>query len=434
MSEKIEFFREGDNGFKDTEIGKIPKDWELVKLSDIAEDIHYGITAKSVENKTGLKMLRTTDIKDYTVDWSSLPFCEVTEKRGDIRRFLLGKGDLIIARAGTIGVSVLVEKDYDNVIFGSYLIKVKLSRQVHPKFMHYFCQSHLYWDHITSSQAGSTLKNISLPILKSLNVPLPSSVEEQQGIVSVLSTIDQAIQKTDEIISKLQEFKKGLMQRLLTKGIGHTRFKRTEIGEIPEEWDVVKLGDLFTVVTGTTPSIKEKRYWNDGTVNWLTPTDLSQLNGKIYIQDSQRKITELAVREYSLTKLPKGALIFSTRAPIGYVAIVLAETTFNQGCKGLIPKTTSRIVPEFYCYYLLFQNKTLQNLGGGSTFLELSKDSLERFKVPYPKEDEQKKIASTLFTLDHLIQKETDTKNHLGRTKKWFMNNLLTGKIRIKVS
>jgi type I restriction enzyme S subunit len=206
----------GHKEFKDTEIGKIPKDWELVKLSDIAEDIYYGITAKAVENKTGLKMLRTTDIKDYTVDWNSLPFCEVTEKRGDIQRFLLKKGDLIIARAGTTGVSVLVEKDVEDVIFGSYLIKVRLSRKVHPKFMHYFCQSRLYWDHITSSQAGSTLKNISLPVLRSLNVPLPSSIEEQQKIAEILFAIDKKLEIERKEKANLEKIKQGLMDLLLT--------------------------------------------------------------------------------------------------------------------------------------------------------------------------------------------------------------------------
>jgi type I restriction enzyme S subunit len=206
----------GHKEFKDTEIGKIPKDWELVKLSDIAEDIYYGITAKAVENKTGLKMLRTTDIKDYTVDWNSLPFCEVTEKRGDIQRFLLKKGDLIIARAGTTGVSVLVEKDFEDVIFGSYLIKVRLSNKVHPKFMHYFCQSRFYWDHITSSQAGSTLKNISLPVLRSLNVPLPSSIEEQQKIAEILFAIDKKLEIERKEKANLEKIKQGLMDLLLT--------------------------------------------------------------------------------------------------------------------------------------------------------------------------------------------------------------------------
>ncbi|MEM2923132.1 MAG: restriction endonuclease subunit S, partial [Candidatus Nitrosocaldus sp.] len=205
----------GHKEFKDTEIGRIPREWKVVRLKEIAEDIYYGITAKAVDVKTNLRMLRTTDIKDYSVDWNTLPFCEITEKRGDIERFFLKAGDLIIARAGTTGVSVLVEKDIDDTIFGSYLIKVRLNNKLFPKFMHYFCQSRFYWNHITSSQAGSTLKNISLPILESLNIPLPP-LQEQQKIAEILSTIDKKLELLRNEKAKLERTKKGLMDLLLT--------------------------------------------------------------------------------------------------------------------------------------------------------------------------------------------------------------------------
>jgi len=208
------FYRETE--FQDTEIGEIPKDWKLVKLSNIVEDIYYGITAKADEHKTGLKILRTTDIKDYNVDWDSLPFCEITEKRGNIQRFLLKKGDIIIARAGTTGVCVLVEKDFEDVIFGSYLIKIRLNKNVYPRFIYYFCQSHSYWNQITSGQAGSTIKNINIPLLKSLNVPLPSSVKEQTAITEILSTVDKAIELYRREKERLLRLKRGLMSVLLT--------------------------------------------------------------------------------------------------------------------------------------------------------------------------------------------------------------------------
>ncbi|MGC8982100.1 MAG: restriction endonuclease subunit S, partial [Minisyncoccia bacterium] len=174
-----------------------------------------GITAKAVDVKTGLKLLRTTDIKNYKVDWNALPFCEITEKRGDVGKFLLRQGDLIISRAGTIGVSVLVDRNPENVIFGSYLIKVRLSNKICPNFMSYFCQSHLYWNHITSGQVGSTLKNISLPILKSLKVPLPP-LPEQQQIASILSTIDNRLEIEKMGKAKLERIKKAFMNELLT--------------------------------------------------------------------------------------------------------------------------------------------------------------------------------------------------------------------------
>ncbi|MEM3526691.1 MAG: restriction endonuclease subunit S, partial [Candidatus Jordarchaeaceae archaeon] len=181
---------------------KIPKDWKIVKLGDenVTEEVFYGITAKAVGRETETKMLRTTDIKNYTVDWESLPFCEVTEKRSNLHKYSLKKGDIIVARAGTVGVSILVDMDFDNIIFGSYLIKVKLKSDVEPKFVHYFFQSSLYWKHLQKAQ-GSTLKNLNLPLLKSLEIPLPP-LPEQKAIAKVLSTVDEAIQKCNELIAK----------------------------------------------------------------------------------------------------------------------------------------------------------------------------------------------------------------------------------------
>ncbi|MCD6171294.1 MAG: hypothetical protein J7J36_02605 [Thermoplasmata archaeon] len=93
------------NKYKQTPIGKIPKDWKIVRLGDkeICEELYYGVTAKATEKNTGIRMLRTTDIKNYCVDWSNLPFCEITEKRNNIDKYFLEKGDIIIARAGSVG-------------------------------------------------------------------------------------------------------------------------------------------------------------------------------------------------------------------------------------------------------------------------------------------------------------------------------------------
>lgn len=140
---------------------------------------------------------------------------KLPKKRGDIQRFLLKQGDLIIARAGTIGVSVIIDEDKEDIIFGSYLIKAKLKKDIVPQFIHYFCQSRLYWNHITSSQAGSTLKNISLPILKSLRIPL-SSIEEQQKIAEILSTVDRKLELVRNEKARLERVKQGLMDLLLT--------------------------------------------------------------------------------------------------------------------------------------------------------------------------------------------------------------------------
>jgi type I restriction enzyme S subunit len=212
---RLSFYRETE--LQETEIGEIPRDWKVKKLREITTEMYYGLTAKAVEQGTGLRMLRTTDIKDYKVDWSSLPYCEITNYRNyNLRKYLLRKNDIIISRAGTAGVSVLVDRDFDDIIFGSYLIKVRLNEAfVHPKFIHNYMQSDLYWKQILPRQAGSTLKNISIPILKSIIIPLPST-NEQVKIAEILSTIDRAIESYREEITRLERLKRGLMDLLLT--------------------------------------------------------------------------------------------------------------------------------------------------------------------------------------------------------------------------
>ncbi len=203
-------------------------------------------------------------------------------------------------------------------------------------------------------------------------------------------------------------------------------YQQTPIGKIPKDWKVVKVKDIFTVETGTTPSTKKKEYWDKGDVNWFTPTDLSKLNGKTHIKDSDRKITEKALKENNLTLMPKGSIILSTRAPVGYAAVLEKEGTFNQGCKGLISKESAKVDTIYYCYYLLSVKHILQNLSGGSTFKELSKNRLENLLIPLPPLPEQKAIAKVLSTVDEAIQKVDEAIAKTERLKKGLMQKLLT--------
>jgi type I restriction enzyme S subunit len=205
-----------------------------------------------------------------------------------------------------------------------------------------------------------------------------------------------------------------------------TNLKSTTIGGIPEDWKLETASDLFTVVTGTTPSTKKREYWDDGSIDWITPTDLSKLHGKLRIRSGERRITEKALKEINLTLMPKGSLILSTRAPVGYVAVLEEEAAFNQGCKGLIPKNSEEILSEFYCYYLSNKKQMLQNLSSGSTFKELSKDRLERFAIPHLPIKEQKAVVGVLGVVDSAIELVDRVIWKTERLKKGLMQTLLT--------
>lgn len=413
------FYKEND--FKETPIGKIPKDWEIVKLKDICELIRGTEPgSKSYNTKgAGIRFIRVSDISKQVLE-------EIFINKAD-NLVICKKEDILLALDGVPGI---VAKGFEGAISSGIRIVKPKTNKIDKEFLFYILQHKIVQKIIGNYTTGTTIKHASRAA-DFITIPLPP-LPEQKAIAQILSTVDKAIQKVDEIIAKTERLKKGLMQRLLTEGIGHKEFKDTEIGRIPKEWEVVKINDLFFVVTGTTPSTRKKEYWENGTINWFTPTDLSKLNGKILIKHSERKITEKALKETNLTLMPKKSIIISTRAPVGYLAVLEEPGTINQGCKGLIPKNSNEISSEFYCYYLSNKKQILQNLSGGSTFKELSKDRLENLKVPLPKLEEQQKIAEILSTVDKKLELERQRKEKLERIKKGLMNLLLTGKIRVK--
>jgi len=416
------FYKETE--FQDSPIGKIPKDWNVQELGD--ESIADIIAGQSPPSST------------YNKENHGLPFLQGKMEFGEMFPSpttycsepikISKKNDVLLSVRAPVG-DVNIAPSECCIGRGLAAIRAKADKLNHL-FLFYYLK--LGGKRFEALSTGSTFKAIRIREIEKFSIPVPS-VEEQRGIVGVLGVVDSVIAKTGEVIAKTERLKKGLMQTLLTRGIGHKEYKQTPIGTIPKEWEVNKVSDLFDVLTGTTPSTRQSEYWNEGTVNWLTPTDLSKLNGKIHIKNSERKITERALQETNLTLMPKGSIIISTRAPVGYVAVLEEPAAFNQGCKGLIPKKHNGILSEFYCYYLLNKKQMLENLSSGSTFKELSKERLQNFNMPSPSFTEQKKIAELLLTIDKKLDIERSKKVRLEHIKRGLMDLLLAGKIRVKV-
>ena len=159
------------------------------------------------------------------------------------------------------------------------------------------------------------------------------------------------------------------------------------------KWLNDKLGNLTEVVNGTTPSSEVKAYWN-GSFTWITPTDLGKMED-IYINSSIRKITKEGIKSCSLTLVPKNSVVMSSRAPIGYLGIANVDLYTNQGCKSFI--CGPQINHLFLYYNLMYRMKEIQDLGSGSTFIEISKSAIENFEISYPElESDQLKIAAQL--------------------------------------
>ena len=168
-----------------------------------------------------------------------------------------------------------------------------------------------------------------------------------------------------------------------------------------EEWKEYKLEELGTIVGGATPSTKEP-YNYDGSISWITPKDLSNHCGR-YISHGERMITPEGYNSCSCKMLPKGSVLFSSRAPIGYVAIAANELCTNQGFKSIIPD--ERLVDVTFLYYLLINNKAMiEGLGSGTTFKEVSGNVMKNVVVKIPNLEIQRRIANILSSLDDKIE------------------------------
>lgn len=166
-------------------------------------------------------------------------------------------------------------------------------------------------------------------------------------------------------------------------------------------WNIQELGKVSSIHNGSTPSTSVEEFWN-GNIIWITPKDLSEQNRK-YIEKGERFITKKGLSKVKSKLLPKGTLLLSSRAPIGLLSIAKNELVTNQGFKNIIVDE-NQISNEFLYYYLKLKVKELNNLGTGTTFKELSKSSLEKFKVKLPDLPTQQKIASVLSVLDDKIE------------------------------
>ena len=227
---------------KETPIGKIPEDWEVVKIEDIVVNKKgaikigpFGSQIKKSEmvEKGPIKVYGQENIikRDFDIGDRFISL----EKYNQLKNFEIYPEDVLITMMGSVGYAAVFPKDAQKGIMDSHLLRIQVNKdKIFPEFLATLINdSMIIKNQIKRLSQGAIMSGLNSKIIRSLKIPLPP-IEEQRKIAEILSTVDKAIQKVDEAIAKTERLKKGLMQELLTKGIGHTEFKDTEIGRIPE--------------------------------------------------------------------------------------------------------------------------------------------------------------------------------------------------------
>jgi len=391
----------------------IPKGWRQFSFEGVA-DLCKGLTYKSSNysnEQDGLVFLTLKSIlRGGGFNGNGIKYYSGKYDKSAIVR----GGDLIIANtditrdAEVVGAPVLVPSLSEKPI----LISMDLSvinideTKIDKLFFYYLLQGTKARKFMKNNASGSTvlhLKTSSIPKFKFI----APSLSEQNKIAEILSCVDEDIEKADEIIRNTQKLKKGLMQDLLTKGIGHTKFKKTELGEIPEEWEVKKLIDVATLQRGFDLPAKDRTKGK---------YPLASSNG---ITDSHDK--------YKV----KGPGVFTGRSgTIGNVFYVQDD---------FWPLNTTLYIKDFhnndrkFIYYLL-QQIQIKDFYSGTGVPTLNRNIVHEKKISIPKSlEEQKRIAEILSAVDDKINIYKQIKLKLTELKKGLMQDLLSGEIRVKI-
>ncbi|RLG39701.1 MAG: restriction endonuclease subunit S [Thermoproteota archaeon] len=375
----VEFYRETE--FKETEIGRIPKDWSLRELEKLCHKIKAGGTPLTRIRDYWDGDIPFVKIEDLTSSGKYLYSTKTTITKLGLEKssaWLVPPGSILFAMYGSIGavsinkIPVATNQAILGIIPNQELIDTEFLYYVLKFLTPFFERCGL----------RTTQKNLAAYIVRRAKIPLPP-LEEQKLIARILYSMDEAIRAVDASIAKYERLKKGLMQELLTKGIGHKEFKETEIGRIPKEWTIVKLQSVIVkTMGGGTPSTKNPEYW-DGDIPWITSVGIPE--DDIYIIRGERYITEKGLKNSATNVIPKGNLIVATRVGLGKAGVNLVNIAINQDLVGLI-LDRKLVMPEFLAYYLRSPKALTYIMAAarGTTIKGISRRSLSNMKVPLP--------------------------------------------------
>jgi len=427
-------------GIKLTDFGEIPVSWDIKQINEVTTYVDYrGKTPPKVDS--GILLITARNIKmgkiDYDVSQEYIPseLYETVMSRGTPKI-----GDVVITTEAPLGNVASIDKE--NIALAQRVIKYRGKNGVlDNSYLKYFMLGPIFQNMLDKKSSGSTVKGIKGSILHKLNLILPS-LPEQQKIAEILSTVDAKIEVIDQQITETQTLKKGLMQRLLTKGIGHTEFKDSPLGEIPKSWEVVEIQKLINqgrIIShldgnhgGLYPSADE--FINEG-IPYIGANCF--LNNRVDFSKCKHLSMERSLK-FKKGVAKNGDVLFAHNATVGPVAFLETNLDF------VILSTTATyyrldnktIDAKYWMFFLsspIFKTQ-YEKVMGQSTRNQVPITMQRTFYSVLPSFEEQKEISEILNTADNKLEILLEKKNQYQELKQGLMQQLLTGKLRVKTN
>ena len=380
---------------------------------------------------SGIPFVSANNLSNGRIIRDNLKF--ISEKQhASLKKGHVRTGDVLLVTRGSLGTTALVTREFDDANINAQLVLLRADNAtVDSCYLFFVANSPAFQRQLASNASGTAQPQLPIGPLKRLTIPLPP-LPVQRRIAGILSAYDELIENSQRRIRIQESMARALYREWFVqfRYPGHEKVPRvaSPLGEIPRGWEVKSVADSFEISGGGTPSRKEEAYWDGGTIQWFSPSDLTGA-GTMFMDDSSDHITVLGLAESSARLFPARSVMLTSRATIGAIAINTHEACTNQGFITCIPNER---VPLYFLFHWLTENvPTFQRMASGATFKEISRGVFKTINHVHPPtnlvnqfEDAAMPMAEQALWLQRQIQT-------LRRTRDLLLPRLLSGQVKL---
>lgn len=422
---------------------------KTIRLGKIATVELSNVDKKSKDGEKPVKLCNFVDVYHYWQIKSELEseLMIATANQNQIARFSIKKGQVAITKDSEtrddIGVSTYIADDIKDCVLGYHCaLIIPNEEELYGSYLNALLHTDYAKKFFAFNASGSGQRyTLTKEIIEDFPVVLPDTIFEQKILASIFENIDRKIGINNSICSDLESIAKQIYDYWFVQfdfpdengkpyksSDGKMVWNKALQRDIPVNWNNGTVDDFGEIVGGGTPSTSNSEYYSEHGIAWATPKDLSDHPNRFFTH-GERDISEQGLKNSSAVLMPEGAVLMTSRAPIGYLAIAKNEVTTNQGFKSIIPK--EKYGADFVYYSLDLIMPYIKRYGVGSTFAEISKSDLEKIPVILPDGNIMRLFKEKIQPLSEMIYELEEENKELVSFRDFLLPLLMNGQVKI---
>lgn len=422
---------------RDIEFSQIAADWESAPLGREEKPLlllmRNGLTVEQHKDIGELRVARIETISAGNIDEDRVRFATGLSAE-QVEKYRIRKNDILFSHINSdphLGKTAIAPKDYEDLLHGMNLLLLRANTSLlEPQFLHFVCCYYrIKGVFVKICSRSVNQSSINQAKLRALEVPLPP-LAEQRKIAGVLGLVQRGLEQQERLIALTTELKKTLLQQFFTQGLRGEPQKQTEIGPVPQGWEVVRLGDVAKLQSGGTPARDNPEYWNGGYIPWVKTGEITYR----VIDTTEEMITREGLANSAAKIFPKGTLLIAmygqgvTRGRVGLLGI---DAATNQACAAITPRDEQKVSTQFMYHFLEFHYEDLRQMGHGANQRNLNAALIKGFRLSFPKPDEQAQIVEALGVLNAKLTLHQSKQSALTALFRTLLHRLMTAQLRV---